>query len=88
MAARAVPKPSAYRLILMGDRHDSVVASDEETGSTGTATQVGTMKSPAVKNSRIRPVWLLTQGRLMGVPYYCRAIMPYAFFPAAQCING
>jgi LmbE family N-acetylglucosaminyl deacetylase len=32
---------SAIRLIQMGDRHDSVVASNEETGSIGSTDQVG-----------------------------------------------
>jgi len=44
---------TGHCLIHMGDRHDSVVANYEETGSTGNNKQVCKRKNPAVrKNSR------------------------------------
>jgi hypothetical protein len=40
----------AYRLILMGDRHDAVVATIEETGSTGATIQMQVQTLLSEKN--------------------------------------
>lgn len=46
----------------------SQLPSDEETGSTGSSSQVEIEENPAVKKCRVSRLLALTQDRLMGVP--------------------